>query len=206
MDGRLGLTTLCELRDVLHEQTLEDVLARAAGCTEEQVKRLVATLRPQGGSGPERATIVPVSEELSELRATVTRVFVEDLDKARAALSHVVPGGELVHVLHECLRVTLRACERRRRGTGTAQRRGGGARGRYVAAAVRDAVWRRDEGCCAFVGEDGRRCRSTYQVEIHHVRAWALGGAGEVDNLSLRCAQHNRMHAERDGLSARRAG
>src|SRR5688572_5946283 len=69
-DGRLNLTTLVELRDVLDEPHLVEILDRAAGRTEDQVKELVATLRPRaapsellrklpnarnhsGGSGPE---------------------------------------------------------------------------------------------------------------------------------------------------------
>jgi hypothetical protein len=47
MDGRLNLTTLVELRDVLDEQHLVEILDRAAGRTEEQVEELVAALRPQ---------------------------------------------------------------------------------------------------------------------------------------------------------------
>src|ERR1700754_4929392 len=46
-DGRLNLTTLVELRDVLEEGRLLEILERAAGRTEEQVKELVAALRPQ---------------------------------------------------------------------------------------------------------------------------------------------------------------
>jgi 5-methylcytosine-specific restriction endonuclease McrA len=72
-DGRLNLTTLVELRDVLDEEHLIEILDRAAGRTEEQVKELVASLRPQpsppdllrklptprndcSGSGPKLAT------------------------------------------------------------------------------------------------------------------------------------------------------
>ena len=46
-DGRLNLTTLVELRDVLDEAHLVEILDGAAGRTEEQVKELVAALRPQ---------------------------------------------------------------------------------------------------------------------------------------------------------------
>jgi 5-methylcytosine-specific restriction endonuclease McrA len=70
-DGRLNLTTLVELRDVLDEAHATEILDRAAGRTEDQVKVLVAGLRPQpappdllrklpnqrndsSGSGPER--------------------------------------------------------------------------------------------------------------------------------------------------------
>jgi 5-methylcytosine-specific restriction endonuclease McrA len=46
-DGRLNLTTLVELRDVLDEAHATEILDRAAGRTEDQVKELVAALRPQ---------------------------------------------------------------------------------------------------------------------------------------------------------------
>ena len=46
-DGRLCLTTLVELRDVLEEGRLGEILDRAAGRTEEQVRELVAALHPR---------------------------------------------------------------------------------------------------------------------------------------------------------------
>jgi hypothetical protein len=47
MDGRLCLTTLCLLKDLLTEESAAEILERAAGRTEEQVQLLVATLRPR---------------------------------------------------------------------------------------------------------------------------------------------------------------
>ena len=67
---------------------------------------------------------------------------------------------------------------------------------RYIPAPVRQAVWNRDEGRCAFVSKDGRRCNSKYQVEVHHIDPYALGGPATEENLSLRCRQHNRHEAE----------
>src|SRR5882672_2615729 len=46
-DGRLNLTTLVELRDVLSEERLAEILDRSAGRTEEEVKLLVASYRPR---------------------------------------------------------------------------------------------------------------------------------------------------------------
>jgi len=46
-DGRLNLTTLVELRDILTEERLDEILTRAAGLTEEQVRILVAVLQPR---------------------------------------------------------------------------------------------------------------------------------------------------------------
>ena len=46
-DGRLTLTNLVELRDVLDEAHVVEILDRAVGKTEDQVKRLVVEIRPQ---------------------------------------------------------------------------------------------------------------------------------------------------------------
>ena len=147
-DGRLCLTTLVELRDVLEEARLGEILDRAAGRTEVQVRELAAALRPRPApmdllrrlpepkpaepavvpaiagpavpSLPRRPAprIEPISEELRVLRVTVGRDFVADLESVRAALSHQIPDGNLDKILHECVRRTLREFERRRKGVG----------------------------------------------------------------------------------------
>jgi 5-methylcytosine-specific restriction endonuclease McrA len=228
-DGRLCLTTLVELRDVLEEHRLGEILDRAAGRTEAQVRELVAALRPRPApmdllrrlpapkpaepatapitAGPAVAApprpaprIEPISEELRVLRVTVGRDFVADLESVRAALSHQIPDGNLEKILHECLRRTLRECERRRKGAGKprAERPTPEAVGRHVPAAVRAEVWRRDDARCAFVGTSGQRCGSTHQLELHHVRPFAKGGESTVSNLTLLCSRHNRFLADQD--------
>jgi 5-methylcytosine-specific restriction endonuclease McrA len=236
---------------------LVEILDRAAGRTEEQVKELVAALRPQPApadllrrlpthrnhssrSGPELAAassapvgalppssssaplaavppssatapaprptipaarLEPIAPERHVLRVTVGPAFVADLDAVRAALSHRLPGAGLEEVLHECMRVALRDMERRRRGTGTkTSAREPPAGSRYVPVAVRDEVWRRDGGQCAFVGSTGRRCASRHQLEFHHLDPFALGGPSTAANLALRCrlccARHKRHYAD----------
>jgi 5-methylcytosine-specific restriction endonuclease McrA len=270
-DGQLNLTTLVELRDVLDEEHLIEILDRAAGRTEDQVKELVAGLRPQpapadllrrlpsprndsggsgpvppsaigpsgpwndsGGSGPVPpsaigpsavlapppafasppvsvpATAVPVARppsarlhpigpEQHVLRVTVSAEFVADLQAARRALSHKLPGGPLAEVLHEGLRAILANADRRRRGTGKKSSSSMPPPGsRYVPAAVRDEVWRRDGGQCAFIGSTGHRCTSRHQLQLHHLHPFALGGSPLAANLALRCRAHNLHAAEQD--------
>jgi 5-methylcytosine-specific restriction endonuclease McrA len=255
VDGRLNLTTLVELRDVLEEGHLIEILDRAAGRNEDQVKELVAALRPRSapadllrklpdrrnhcsGSGAELAAagtahrapapappppgtlpppaaapppaaprpattpaarLQPIAPERHVLRVTVGTTFVADLEAVRHALSHKLPAGSLEEVLHECIRVTLRSIERRRTGTGTKQTaESPPPDSRYVPAAVRNEVWRRDAGQCAFVGSAGRRCTSRHQLELHHLHPFAMGGPPTAANLALRCRVHNRHAAEQD--------
>jgi 5-methylcytosine-specific restriction endonuclease McrA len=71
-------------------------------------------------------------------------------------------------------------------------------RGRYIPAAVRRAVFERDEGRCTHADALGRRCAETHRVELHHLRAFALGGEHTEQNLTLRCHAHNALAAEED--------
>ena len=65
---------------------------------------------------------------------------------------------------------------------------------RHIPAAVRRAVWRRDGGCCAFVGAEGR-CTERAFLELHHVEPYAVGGAATEENIELRCRAHNAYEA-----------
>jgi hypothetical protein len=62
---------------------------------------------------------------------------------------------------------------------------------------VRQAVWARDGGRCAFVSTDGRRCADERFLEFHHVVPYARGGPSTADNIELRCRAHNGYEAER---------
>jgi hypothetical protein len=71
-------------------------------------------------------------------------------------------------------------------------------RGRHVPAALRRAVFERDEGCCTFRSDSGQRCRETAHLELHHLVPFARGGEHRLDNLTLRCRAHNALAAEQD--------
>ena len=69
-------------------------------------------------------------------------------------------------------------------------------RSRHIPAAVRDEVFTRDGGRCAYRAPDGTQCGSTKSLQIDHIRPFAVGGAHEPSNLRLLCAHHNRRVAE----------
>jgi 5-methylcytosine-specific restriction endonuclease McrA len=148
---------------------------------------------------PPAGRLNPIAPEQHVLRVTVSAEFVANLEAARRALSHKLPGGELAEVLHEGLRAILANADRRRRGTGKKSSPSLPPPGsRYVPAAVRDEVWRRDGGQCAFIGSTGHRCTSRHQLQVHHLHPFALGGPPIAANLALRCRAHNLHAAEQD--------
>jgi hypothetical protein len=225
--GRLCVTNLIKLRNVLTEANCEQVLAQVAGRSRREVELVAAVYHPRPVSRdvlrpapapktvevavagtavqvelapPRRDAVKPVAPAQHRLAVTVSSEFVQDLEQARAALSHKLPRADLATVLHEGLRLILKA-QRKRKGLvdspGRAQQPPRPPRGRSIPAAVRREVWTRDRGSCQEPLASGGVCGSSYRVEFHHLKEHARGGAATVDNLSLRCAWHNLRAAER---------
>ena len=87
----------------------------------------------------------------------------------------------------------------------SAATKSGKSSGRSIPAAVKREVWRRDSGCCSYVGRHtGRRCGSRFFLELDHIVPVARGGGAEPANLRLRCSAHHRFRHARRQRSAPR--
>jgi hypothetical protein len=263
-DGRLCLSTLTLLGQVLTEENADEVVLRAAYQTKAEVDHLVASIRPRAApregvrklpepregerapippepqpaepapisptpfaepspsplplalaaqapafaeaprqTEPERpsAEIRAVSKDRWSLRVTIDGACKEELETLKMLLSHKLPGGELAAVLREAIRSGIEKHGKRKGAVPPARARRQGAK--PVAAAtdlipadLKRAVWKRDGGCCAFVGTDGRRCGSRWQLEYDHLEPVALGGITTLDTIRLACRAHNFRYAE----------
>jgi len=71
-------------------------------------------------------------------------------------------------------------------------------RGRHAPASVRRTVYQRDQARCTHIDDAGRRCCETHWLELHHIEAFAGGGAHTPKTLTLRCVAHNALAAEHD--------
>jgi 5-methylcytosine-specific restriction endonuclease McrA len=70
-------------------------------------------------------------------------------------------------------------------------------RSRHIPIAIKDEVFARGEGRCTFVGPDGVRCDSPWNLEIDHIKPYAKEGDHSIHNLRLLCGRHNQYEAER---------
>jgi 5-methylcytosine-specific restriction endonuclease McrA len=121
----------------------------------------------------------------------------------RDLLSHAVPSGKTEDVLLHVLREARRLHERRRYGAKGRTAKVSpetlpGAGGRHVPATVRREVYDRDGGAYTYVGPEGRRCGSTWQIELQHIEPAARGGESTAANTTLFCRAHNQLQAEKD--------
>lgn len=141
--------------------------------------------------------LTPLSASCYRLQVTLSEEAHAKLRRAQDLLRHAIPNGDIATVLDRALTLLVTDLERRRHAATPAPRSSpeSTGRGRHVPAAVKRAVWRRDEGRCAFVGRSGR-CAETAWLEFHHVQPYADGGRSSVDNIQLRCRAHNQYEAK----------
>ncbi|MFL5261666.1 MAG: HNH endonuclease, partial [Anaeromyxobacteraceae bacterium] len=140
----------------------------------------------------------------------VDAAFKQDLDALKDLLAHKIPGGDLSAVLREAVRCAIEKHGKRkgavepsrmRKPAAPREPQGDSAPKARTArepipAAVRREVSKRDGGRCAWCSPDGRRCGSTWMLELDHIVPAALGGPSTVENLRLHCRSHNRLGAE----------
>src|SRR5574341_131437 len=238
LDGRLCLSTLALLGPVLTEENAEELVARAAYRTKEEVEHLVVSVKPRPAPRegirrlPEpiapspsqspveerdrerepaqsqaeaplaleapRTEIHAVSEGQWSLRVTIDADCKEDLETLAMMLSHKFPRKDLAAVLHEAIRCGIEKHGKRQGAVKPARtvKAIPPQDPTFVSAEVRRQVWERDGGHCAWVGSDGKRCNSRWQVQVDHIDAAARGGPATRDNLRLACRAHNFLHAE----------
>ena len=143
------------------------------------------------------AVIKPLTAERYKVQFTVTRETHEKLRRVQDLMRHTVPDGDPAAIFDRALTLLLATLAKAKCGATDRPRVGGNGRvrSRHIPAAVKRAVWRRDEGRCAFQGQHGR-CGETGFLEYHHVTPYADGGETSAGNIQLRCRSHNQYEAE----------
>jgi hypothetical protein len=146
-----------------------------------------------------RAAMTPLSPDRYQVMFTASTKTRDMMDLAKDMLRHAVPSGDMDEIVQRAFQALLDELARKKfAATKEARPRRGTANedSRHVPAEVRRAVWIRDGGRCAFVGNTGRRCGERGALEFHHVHAYARGGLATVGNIQLRCRAHNAYEAD----------
>ena len=167
----------------------EPLKASAAASTETITPTVAPVSRP--------AVVKPLAPERYKIQFTVSRETHDKLRRAQDLLRHVVPNGDPAIIFERALELLVDDLERRRIGKAAHPRaaRETNSDSRHIPAAVKRAVWQRDNGRCAFSGSHGR-CTETGFLEYHHVVPFASGGETSSGNVELRCRAHNQYEAE----------
>jgi hypothetical protein len=147
---------------------------------------------------PMRPVVEPLAPSRYKVQFTASGELREKLGRLQALMQ-----GELAEVIEAAVTEKLERLEAKRYARVKAPRKGLAEtelspRSRYIPAAVRREVHRRDGGRCRFVNQDGRRCTENRGLEFHHNDPFGRGGDHDPETMSLMCRRHNAYLAERD--------
>ena len=177
--------------------------------------RLRSEVKKETGSSvndhPLRSEVSEMTEQIEfekkwKLEGVVSSRVKEKLDRCKSLLSNKYPNGVDYDALFDELTEFFlekkdpeQGAKRRKKiqKPRTTNLKNPKTQTRRIPQAVKDKVWARDKGRCAFVGENGRRCNSTHNLQFDHYPVpFARGGPNTVSNLRLLCAKHNKFTAE----------
>jgi hypothetical protein len=167
----------------------------------------VPLIQPSPPAPPPRTPPPPVVQPLAPSRYRVTFTasaeFRDKLERLTALMRPSVPDGDLAAVLEAAVTEKLERLEAKRFAETRAPRKSleetdTSASSRYIPAAVRRVVCKRDGHQCTFVDDKGRRCTERRELEFHHRGPYGRGGDHSPKNICLMCHAHNAYLAERD--------
>ncbi|WP_413293114.1 HNH endonuclease [Bdellovibrio sp. HCB185ZH] len=217
--GEITLTTAAQVQGFIRAETKRegnvsieckrDLVAAVENKSTREVEKILISQSPHAALPSER--VRTITETHLEIRLVIEEKLQGKLDQLKALLSHKnhdMNYAELIELLADrelkrsnsdrgkCGSVATPAPKLKTLPVAEAEvyakQKKGIKRGRYIPARVRHTVWKRDQGCCTFISDDGKKCGSKYQIQFDHIQLYSKGGSHSQENLRLLCAQHNR--------------
>jgi hypothetical protein len=209
-DGSLHLSGARLLAPHLTADNVEGVLESARHKSKRDIEEIAADLA-------HRSVLMASGSGQYRLHLTISGAARDTLQQLQALMAHQVRNGDPAVIVEQALALLLDKVRQQRlaatdrprsMASDAAARTTRSQASRHIPAAVKRAVWKRDESRCAYVGAQGR-CAERGGLELHHVVPFAAGGAATVANIELRCRAHNAFEAETyfgaEGVAAARA-
>ena len=196
------------------DQKLE-LLKEVTGKSSRQTERLLCEIDPEICQIKDKVRYL--NKDQVEMKLTLDKSSYESLERLKSLLSHKNPNmsyGELFKRLSELgldkydpERKLKNAVNSRKKAFENKDEFRGKlkeqdkikkaqtkcvVKNRYIPVKVKQYIWTRDQGKCAYIcPETQRRCSSQHLLQIDHIHPYSLGGGSEPANLRLLCAGHN---------------
>ncbi len=182
---------------------------RAASAPAQELGKM--TRHSDGSNSPSDKISTPevkeVLERMFEIRFAADEELMELIKWLKSHLSHKYPKGASFFEIFKYAMNYVREREDLSTRKGGTRKTAAKTNTRYIPKAIKQRVWKKYNGKCAFVGSNGKRCNSDYSLQIDHYPVpFARGGSSTVNNLRLLCAKHNKYTAGKIYGEAHMAG
>jgi predicted transcriptional regulator len=159
--------------------------------------------RPASEPAPPPVKVEPLAPERYKVTFTASAELRRKLERLQE-----LTRDDLAAVIEAAVTEKLEKLEAKRyAGTKAPRKTAEGAhtsaKSRYIPAAVKRQIWKRDGGQCRFISREGRRCPERRGLEFHHEDPFGRGGDHDPSKMCLLCRSHNDYFAEREYGKAR---
>jgi 5-methylcytosine-specific restriction endonuclease McrA len=142
--------------------------------------------------------ITPLGAQRYELRGMFQQATLDKMRRLEDLLGRRIAAGDLNALCDFAFEAGIEKLEKRKFAATDKPRVGKpSSNPRYIPARVMRAVRERDQDRCAHIGDSGKRCDATRDLEFDHVIPVAKGGESTVANVRQLCRTHNQFEAER---------
>ena len=193
LDGeRVSVAKASRIASALDAGNAQALIEFAATHSARETEREAAKIKPRARR---RDSVREVDGEMVEIRMLIPKDALADLERVQAleaqrgreaSLSASVAAAAKSY-LHRRDPVAKARRAQQRRTFKVAPNRA------PIKAEAKHEVVARDEGRCAFVGADRKRCGRDRWLHLHHVVPVARGGTDDPTNLVLLCSEHHAL-------------
>lgn len=220
--GQLSMSVAAQIQSAAKREGLkiaqtQELVKELSGSSKREAEKKLAEKFPETPR-PERAR--PISEELVEIRFTVTKEQAEDMQNLLDLRAHTNFDRRLEKLFSDLVREDL---ARRLPKPGpkrepkpnpkpepkqqtkpnpnpipkdAAPQRPGKVISRHIPRPTRRLVRERDQGCCQYQDPlTQRKCEAKHGLQLDHIQPFSLGGDHHATNLRLLCGAHNRARS-----------
>lgn len=214
-EGRQNLSSLAQVQAFLRVErksgpvSPERKRAVLAAVQEKSLRECEKTLlqlssNPQAIALGERTRVL--DQNRIELKVVIDEMVMEKLNRIRALRSHASPSMSHAELISFMADEVLKRLESRLVRDSRPESSDAPVlsapevklafRRTSVPQSIIRQVWTRDRSRCSWLSpRTGERCKSSYFIEIDHIRPVAEGGGNSFDNLRLLCRAHNQRRA-----------
>jgi hypothetical protein len=190
-------------QEKLSVEAKQEIIESMVGASTRECERRLAELSPEAALPAEKAR--PLSDQKTLIQFVADAELLEKLEQLKNLLAHQTDGSyrQLIEKLAE---LALKKLDPEKKP----EKKNDAhllpplepSKTRFIPAAVKRAVWKRDGGSCTYTDpKTGKRCSSRHAIQYDHVHAYSLGGETSIQNLRLRCRAHNAYTARLQGLT-----
>ncbi len=185
--GTLTLSVACmantffRKNQTLSRETREEFLKTVQGKSRREVET-------------EMGKCLGLSEPEIVARMAITRELYDKLEQVKHLLR--LPAPTKMNELVEKMADQIIAKRTKELSRPQAQTQPEPTNSRYIPAAVRTEVWKRDGGQCTFIDPGSKlRCSARHALQFDHKIPFGFGGTNAPENIRLLCPAHNRLRA-----------